>query len=202
MRRLCHSCAAVRVSLVFVSLLAKWNAAIPSFVKHLGMHCGEGYGMLCAAGVRGGTQQGVPALRGVNAACGECTLNISRIDCKQESLLGMECLFAVSPTLSPYLPPAGLLLPCPPTPQFPPYPCAKMLFLRYSIYPPPEAARAHPGLCQLSLGCGFSHGACSQICITPHHPSASPCGKLLLPVAMVEEKLVPWGDLQSDCCVL
>lgn len=27
--------------------------------------------MLCAAGVRGGTQQGVPALRGVNAACGE-----------------------------------------------------------------------------------------------------------------------------------
>lgn len=159
----------------------------------------------CVLLVSGRHAAGVPALRRVNAACRGAgkggASNISRIYCKQRSLLGIKCLFAASPTV-PILA-ASRAASCPPLPpQFPPYPCAKMLFLRYSIYPPPEAARAHPGLCQLSLGCGFSHGACSQICIMPHHPSASPCGKLLLPVAMVEEKLVPQGDLQSDCCVL
>ena len=78
---------AMGLPLVLVFLPATSDATIPSFTKCLGMHRGEGYGELGAAGVRAAHSGGAPSSeRGsccLGRGWGGHALNVSRIYCKQ-----------------------------------------------------------------------------------------------------------------------
>lgn len=148
---------ATGLPLVLEFLPAKLDTAIPSFAKRLGMHGGEGYGELGAAGVRAAHSGGPSAERGSccpgrgwEGGCFECFQDLS-----QTALPFGDGEFKSSLTHTLPIPAASRAAPSPPSVS----PCQDT-FPGAGIYSPQKLPGLIPAgvcpLCWLSLGYGSS----------------------------------------------